>query len=364
MKDNFLTKSFFTIGKNLDSCLGCEYCRLLNNETRGFDINTVPSEINKNFSKFPVAVNLFYGDPMLQYENTLRILEKLEKFSHKGPIVIITKAKVKDLDKVKRFDLDIHICLSTFGVDHPIDRGSRNVFEYNLENLANTGLKTSIEFRPIIFGINDSEESLKYVFEKAKKYRAPIGYCGLQGKPEVLENLRRKNFNVIQYPGHVFHTHKKIIGKNIEEKIVSFSKDYNVPAFKKTSCLISFQHGLERDYNAHYYRPGEVGCNGCSMQQKCFDFKASIDKSIFEKTKKVLPFDHEIVYKEKHTCILAKQNICESVTEHCFNIKGYLIKTGQVLTTSDVRATKWLTGMTMEVTMEEKPYLSSFWEEK
>ncbi len=48
------------------------------------------------------------------------------------------------------------------------------------------------------------------------------------------------------------------------------SSKYNVPIFRKTSCLISYVHNLERDYNPHYYRPGEMNCKSCLMKDKCF----------------------------------------------------------------------------------------------
>ena len=51
------------------------------------------------------------------------------------------------------------------------------------------------------------------------------------------------------------------------------AKKFDVPVFRKTSCLISYTHNLNRDYNAHYYRPNEVGCNGCIMESKCKEYK-------------------------------------------------------------------------------------------
>ena len=45
---------------------------------------------------FPVAVNNFYGDPFIQWENTKERLEKLASQHHTGPIGIITKSKILD----------------------------------------------------------------------------------------------------------------------------------------------------------------------------------------------------------------------------------------------------------------------------
>lgn len=363
MKKHYISKSFFSMGKELSNCLNCEYCRLLDKSTKDFNITTTPTEINSAFSEFPVAINLFHGDPMLQISNTLNLLERLEKANHKGPVIIITKAAVRSLEKIKNFDLDIHICLSTFGINHALDGGNLKIFEDNLEKVSKAGIKTSIEFRPIIYQINDSEETIENVFRYAAKYQVPIGYCGMQGKPEILQNLSKKGYNIKPYPGTKFNSHKKFLGEDVEKTILRFSKKYKIPVFRKTSCLISYQHNLERDYNAHYYRPGEVGCYTCIMKDKCFKFHKSLDKSVYKKTKKILPYPHKIVYRDNHTCILANQKICLSVTEHCFNIKGYLITTDKTLTTADVRATKWLTGLTMDVKMVESWNLSNIWQQ-
>ena len=42
----------------------------------------------------PVSVNNFYGDPTLQWLNTLGKLENLLKEKHRGPVGLITKGKL------------------------------------------------------------------------------------------------------------------------------------------------------------------------------------------------------------------------------------------------------------------------------
>ena len=125
--------------------------------------------------------------------------------------------------------------------------------------------------------------------------------------------------------------------------------------FRKTSCLISYVHNLERDYNAHYYRPTEVGCNKCVMNSSCLTFK--------NKTKEIvsLPYTHNIINKSNHECILKTKGICEFPSNDCSRISGQIIKTDVKLTTADVRVTKWLTGMTVDADFIESPYLSDFW---
>jgi hypothetical protein len=120
---------------------------------------------------------------------------------------------------------------------------------------------------------------------------------------------------------------------------------------------MSYTHGLERDYNAHYYRPTEVGCAGCPMQSRCESFKNSVRPDVLL----YLPYPHSVIHKDDHECVLKRKGICEFPTEDCSHIKGHIIKTDVKLTTADVRVTKWLTGMTVDADFEESPYLSDFW---
>ena len=219
--------------------------------------------------------------------------------------------------------------------------------------------KYSIEFRPIIYNINDSHEILNKVIKTAQEFELSIGYSGLQGKPEMVKIWNEQKLNLQPYPGFKFG-HKKIISSEVEKNINDLSCKYNVPMFKKTSCLISYVHNLKRDYNAHYYRPNEVGCKNCIMKQKCNNYYNNlplINKSL----DKIIPFRHIIINKQKHECILKKNNICEFPSSDCSNIKGNIIKIYNKITTADVRMIKWLTGYTVDANFVESPFLSNRW---
>lgn len=69
----------------------------------------------------------------------------------------------------------------------------------------------------------------------------------------------------------------------------------------------------------------------------------------------------EIIYKDKHECILKKSGICEFPTDDCSNISGNIIKISDELTTADVRVIKWLTGYTVDAEFVESQYLSKRW---
>lgn len=148
----------------------------------------------------------------------------------------------------------------------------------------------------------------------------------------------------------------------MEDKIFDLSKIYEVPVFRKTSCLISYTHSMERDYNAHYYRPNEMRCNKCPMNDKCFKFKLKNDLYKAEEIKlDNIPFDYKIVNKEKHCCILFKMKECKFPSSDCLNISGKMIEIKQKITSSDLRVIKWLTGLTIDCDFKEVEFLSDNW---
>jgi hypothetical protein len=242
-------------------------------------------------------------------------------------------------------------------MSHEYDRHSHKQFLKNLD--VDIRFKKSIEFRPICFGMNDTPYVIESIFEIANKYYLPIGYSGLQGKPDTVKYWKDNDLHFEPYPLYSFG-HKKSISKNVQMLFDDLSIAYNVPVFRKTSCLMSYVHNLERDYNAHYYRPNEMNCFSCRMRFKCFKFKnnLSLDKTKIEDK---IPFDFEIIHKENHECILKAKGICEFPTIDCSHINGNIIKINDKLTTADVRVIKWLTGYTVDADFVEFQHLTDNW---
>ena len=354
-----LAKSFYLLGDTLDYCYDCKYCRLNGEKCEEKHFSILPSEINPVFTNIPVAVNLFYGDPLLQIDNTIHYLKRLESVQHKGPVIIITKGDFSKFPDIP-FNLDLHIAFSTFGVDSPLDGNTMERFENNLKETKKrkNNYKYSIEYRPIIYQVNDSIDAFHKVFSLAKQYGLAIGYSGLQGKPESVKIWEEEGIDLHPYPGYSFG-HKKIIEPKVMELFEKMAEYYQVPVFRKTSCLFSYVHNLQRDYNAHYYRPSELGCSNCVMQDKCMSFKDNLplNKDLSD----IIPFDYEIIHKNNHVCILKQKGICEFPTEDCAHISGNIIHIPQMITTSDVRIIKWLTGYTVDANFYESPYISEEW---
>lgn len=349
-----IEKSFYCLGQSSSKCFNCSYCRAVDtcNNTTVYD--TLPSEINPLFKDLPIAINLFYGDPLLQLESTINYLHRLEAVGHKGVVVIITKGDYSRFPDIP-FDLDLHIAFSTFGRDHEYDGGSWERFIHNLEQIKHRryNYTYSIEFRPICYGINDDYTTIERVIKVAAEYNLCVGYCGLQGKPDIVKFWNDNNIVLNPYPGYSFG-HKKPLSSDVENTLRGLAEQYAVTLFNKTSCLLSYTHNKSRDYNCHYYRPDEVNCNGCPMNSKCQSAKHVVEPI-------TLPFSFDINYLHNHTCTLYKNGKCNYPTPGCKSIEGRVITTEQSLTIADYRLIKWLTGCLVDSDFSYDQNLSEFW---
>jgi len=156
------------MGKSLDKCFGCEYCVVKDYRHENMDYPDDPL--------VSVSVNMFYGDPMLQVDNTVEVLEGLEKRKHKGKVVLMTKGDFSKMPD-RKFDLDLWYGFSTFGIDHKIDGGSIKQFEKNIAIAKKRKINCFIKFAPIMKGINDIDESIKNI----AKHNLPVSYTGMDG---------------------------------------------------------------------------------------------------------------------------------------------------------------------------------------
>ena len=224
-KKLYFAKSFLMLGDAKEHCYNCSYCRVKLDDLQSYHM--LPSEVNERFRQVPVAVNLFYCDPLLQVENTVNILHQLEKDGHKGPVVIVTKGDFSLFPDIL-FDLDLHIAFSTFGVNSIYDGSTMERFENNLKQikLRKNNYHYSIEFRPICYGINDSEEIFRKVFALAKEYGLAIGYSGLQGKKESVQYWKENNIEACLDLGKCY-----LIKKNYNNALTSLfgSFVYDLP---------------------------------------------------------------------------------------------------------------------------------------
>lgn len=359
IKELYISKSFCMLGDTLSHCYNCDYCRLQDHGE--FHYHTLPSEVSPILTHVPVVINCFYGDPVLQWENTQEYLDRLTEAKHRGPVIIITKGSLDYIaEQLNNYtDIDLHVALSTIGTSSIYDRVSWETFQENLLYIERApNVKFSCEFRPVMYGVNDTWDQIEPLFRLCSEYNLPVGYSGLQGDNITQEFWNRNRINLQPFPGYQF-TIKKPVSVDCANLIKQASKKWNVPIFKKTSCLISYVHGLSRDYNAHYYRPNEMECGGCLMEPKCFSVKKEHDESHVPFVPMELPFNYRLEHRDRHKCMM--HDTCPHPHSDCTKLNGKLIVIEEPISTADVRVIKWLTGYTVAANFTESNFISEKW---
>ena len=115
-------------------------------------------------------------------------------------------------------------------------------------------------WRPIISGINDSNEHIKKAVSIAKYAHATV-FSGLFYRDSIKDNFVNNGVN----EPYSEAARRKILPTKTEESLIDDVKEKIPNFFKKTSCAVSFLHDLP-DYNGHYGVP-EI-CDICPEKQK------------------------------------------------------------------------------------------------
>lgn len=105
--------------------------------------------------------------------------------------------------------------------------------------------RTVLYWRPLVPGLNDSDGHLDRAYELAQHADATV-FTGLFYRDQIAEYSRA---NGLPEP-YDETARRKIVPETLERRVLaSFSSA--TPLFRKTSCAVSYAHGLP-DYNGHY----------------------------------------------------------------------------------------------------------------
>ena len=105
--------------------------------------------------------------------------------------------------------------------------------------------RTILYWRPLVPGLNDTDEHLAAAHELSKHADATV-FTGLFYRDQIAEYYRA---NGIPEP-YEDTARRKIVPETLERRVLdTFS--HSSALFRKTSCAVSYAHGLP-DYNGHY----------------------------------------------------------------------------------------------------------------
>ncbi len=202
----------------------------------------------------PVQVFNRATDPFLPNvrPHTITVLEDLDDRELTNHVLVITRYQMKseDIDRLNQLQhLKVTLLFTYSGiVNMKIEPYPSDVAAESLRLMSAPSprkYRTILYWRPLVPGLNDTDEHLERAHELAEHadatvftglfYRDQIAdYYKAQGLPEPYEDTARR----------------KIVPETLERRVLAVFTSAT-PLFRKTSCAVSYAHGLP-DYNGHY----------------------------------------------------------------------------------------------------------------
>ena len=221
------------------------------------DAEAVEELVNhRYFQPHVTPVQLFNRatDPFLPVvrPHTFAVLEDLDGRQLANHVLVITRHQMKpgDIDRLgllKHIKVTLLFTYSGIG-DKGIEPYPSSVAAESLKLMSAPGrrkYRTVLYWRPLVPGLNDSGEHLDVAYELAQYADATV-FTGLFYRDEIAEYYKA---NGLPEP-YEDTARRKIVPETLERRVLA-AFDAATPLFRKTSCAVSYVHGLP-DYNGHY----------------------------------------------------------------------------------------------------------------
>ncbi|MEV6608837.1 radical SAM protein [Kutzneria sp. NPDC051319] len=184
--------------------------------------------------------------------HTFAVLEDLDARGLTNHVLVITRHSLKpeDADRLNQLrSLKVTLLFTYSGIDDPkIEPYPSAVAAASLKLMsapAQRKYRTVLYWRPLVPGLNDSPEHLDTAFQLAAHADATV-FTGLFYRNEIADYYRA---NGLPEP-YEDTARRKIVPETLEARVLSRFGTQS-PLFRKTSCAVSYAHGLP-DYNGHY----------------------------------------------------------------------------------------------------------------
>ena len=184
--------------------------------------------------------------------HTFAVLEDLDARGLRNHVLVITRYHVTE-DDCRRLNalssLRVTLLFTYSGIDdariEPVASGIaarslRTAFDH-----ART-YRALLYWRPIVPGLNDSDEHLARAVELSRHAHATV-FTGMFYREEIRAYYRAHG---LPEP-HESVARRKILPQVAEARILEAFASSRRPLFRKTSCGVCFAHGVA-DYNGHY----------------------------------------------------------------------------------------------------------------
>lgn len=276
-------KSSISISSYTGCSIGCKYCILssLSNhnvidklyDEQELIINLLKHKyFVRNFT--PITINN-RTDPFLTpiiKKSTFKLLDYLEKENIKNPIILITKGYLNDddINTLKKYKSNIFVFYTYSGISELLENRVKKLQIETIKKLSElNNIKLIHYWRPVIEGINTSDEVISEVSELAVKYFHASVVSGIRINSYLKKVFETEKLDILFQP----NSEHKIIYDDTYEKIYNKLKELNddYKCFKKTSCCIC-SFNKEQDYNVNFYDDKKCSIR-CSNYNICHSKK-------------------------------------------------------------------------------------------
>jgi DNA repair photolyase len=214
-------------------------------------------------------------DPMLPgvKPHTFEMLRRLDEHGLTNHVLVISRWRIEPEDcavlnsftNIKLTLLVTHSGITDSRIE-PVD-----------STIAATSLKTAFErakqyrvvlyWRPIVPGLNDSDEQLDRAFQLSRHAHATV-FTGLFFKDQIRDYYREHGLPEPYDQG----ARRKVFPERLEQRILAAarSRQAGSPLFRKTSCAVTYVHDVA-DYNGHYGIRELCDICPASQLQRCLD---------------------------------------------------------------------------------------------
>lgn len=224
------------------------------------------NKTEKALRAMPVSVNCYYGDPTLQWSDTVKKLRLLAESGHTGPVSVITKGAIGP-DRARLLtSLNLHGLLVIVSISElPQEfEGVGHAHRYEtLRNLREAGVKCFAAVRPLVPPYNTSEEVITRIFQRLQAVGCEVAcVSGFRGDDSLVEAM--KPDEKIRWVLRV----KQMTGF---DQVLQIAKENGVQLFTRVSCAVAHLTGQKGTVNPYWGSPQLVRCAeiGCSMQSTC-----------------------------------------------------------------------------------------------
>lgn len=184
--------------------------------------------------------------------HTLAVLQDLDARRLTNHVLVITRHQMKPAD-IHAFNvlrsLKVTLLFTYSGIEdkriepYPSEAAAESL--RLMSSSASRRYRTVMYWRPLVPGLNDSDEHLDRAYELSRVADATV-FTGLFYRFQIADYYKA---NGLPEP-YDETARRKIVPETLEQRVLAAFTD-STTLFRKTSCALSYAHGLP-DYNGHY----------------------------------------------------------------------------------------------------------------